>query len=150
MKTHFWEIRYILAYANTTQKNLMERRQTGTMEFDQAQPSWWRPKTLIAHLRARTHTHLLARRKSFRKIFSFRKFSRLEELTSVKNSSHPRLSATTMRRKGALLMVHSAKTLTVPLRASRWLSFLFRYALFSSDTHHTGMANALWIYVGPK
>ena len=28
-------------------------------------------------------------------------------------------------------MVHSAKTLTVPLRASRWLSFLFRYALFS-------------------
>ena len=61
---------------------------------------------------SRTHTHLLARRKSFRKIFCSKCFRDyvLEKLTFVKNSSHPRLSATAKRWKGALLMIHSART----------------------------------------
>ena len=48
----------------------------------------------------------------------------------VKNSSHSRLSATAKRRKGALLMVHSARTFTVPLRHSgSRFSFVMRYFL---------------------
>ena len=85
----------------------------------------WLPKTLIAH------THLLASRKSFRKIF-IRSESFWDEKKNIflKNSSHPRLSATTKRRKGALLMVHFAQTLTIPLRlSSSRFSFVMCYFL---------------------
>ena len=67
-------------------------------------------KTLIAH----AHT-LLTRQKSCRKIFRSESF---RDEKRFKNSSHQRLSVTTKRRKGALFMVHSAWTLTVPLRLS--------------------------------
>ena len=69
----------------------------------------WLPKTLIAHAHA-----LPARRKSFRKIFRSKSFQD-EKNIFVKNSSHPRLSATAKRRKGALLMVHSGLFLCVSL-----------------------------------
>ena len=48
----------------------------------------------------------------------------------VKNSSHPRLSTTAKHRKCALLMVHHARTLTVPLRLSLARVFVLLCVIF--------------------
>ena len=71
--------------------------------------------------------------KKFSKYFVRSKSFRDEQnLILVKNSSHPRLSPTTKCRKGALLMVHSARTLTVPLLLSSSSRFCFVVPYFLS------------------
>ena len=105
-------------HCTQTHRNLTERRQTGTMDFDRAQPN---ADDCRKH---RSCTRTYSRVEKFSKNFLRSESVRDQNiLIFVKNSSHQRLLATTKRRKGALLMVHSAWTLTVPLRLSL-VSFL--------------------------
>ena len=85
------------------------------MEFDRAQPNGM---PMTAKNIDRAHLLTRASKKFSADFFRSERFQDEQNLILVKNSSRPKLSATAKRRKGALLMVHSTRTLNVPLRAS--------------------------------
>ena len=104
----------ILANANTKE---LDKAQTNG--HDGIWPSTAKCQWLSAENIDRAHALTRASKKFLKDFFCSESIRDEKKMTFVKNSNHPRLSATAKRRKGALLMVHSARTLTVPLRASR-------------------------------